>query len=252
MTRSYEPGTRLDASAQELFDWFNGRLLQEARKIAARRPDGNSRVSSSDILDSLRRQQERGRWRERAAFAAQVTLTALAISAAVMSFAIVRLVLGGEGTGVSDAVSSSRSLFTTVLLATLLIVATATLLAIFRESREGQSRIGKVRVARSSRRESEIALRTEWSDFEELMQRELYADPIEVPVQDLSDDIVRFSRRYDLDPEEIRSILRTRNAVAHDPRATSLREIRRNLLRLRSLLEKLSPLMPTTRQTLGS
>lgn len=75
-----------------------------------------------------------------------------------------------------------------------------------------------------------------------LMRQELYADPGDAPVHDLSGDMMRFAQRYDLDPEEIRSVLRARNAVAHDPRDISLAEIRRSMLRLRSLLDKLSPL----------
>lgn len=216
MTRGYEPRTGLDTSAQELLESFNSVFLREARRVAARRSSDNNRVSFPDILNSPGRQQERVRWRERAAFSAQVILTAVAISAAVMSIAVTYLVISSDDTGGSGTVSSARSLFTTVLLATLLIVSAAILFAIFREpkkegrSEKSQSRIEKVLLARSSRRESELALLSEWSDFEELIKRELYADPSDAPGHNLSRDIVRFSRRYDLDPEEIRSILRAR------------------------------------------
>lgn len=243
MTLSYEPETRFDASAQELLDSLNFLIIREARKVATRRPSDHTLVSSSDILVSLKKRQERARWRERGTFSLQVTLTAVAISATAVSFAT-SLSLGGNSSG-SDVVSSSKSLLVTVLLATLLIVASATLFAIFRESKECQfenwrSRSSKAHQAPSSRCGRELALLSRWSGFEELMKRELYANPSDAPIQDLSGDIVRFSRLYDLDPEEIRSILRARNAVAHDPRSTSAAEVRESLLRLRSLTEKLS------------
>jgi hypothetical protein len=44
---------------------------------------------------------------------------------------------------------------------------------------------------------------------------------------------------------QIRSILRTRNAVAHDPGVTSAAEICESLLRLRSLIKKLNLLRLT-------
>lgn len=254
MTRSYEQGTSLDASAQELLESFNGLLLREARKVAARRSSNNESesVSYRDILDSLGKRRERVRWRERAKFSVQVILTAVAISATVMSFAVTLLIVSSDDAGGSGAVSSSRSFFTTVLLAMLLIVSTAILFAFIREPKEGKSeksrsRRWKALLARSSRRESELELLSGWSEFEALIKRELYTNPSDAPVYDLSGDIIRFSQRYDLNPEEIRSILRARNAVAHGSRATSLAEVRKNLLKLRSLLEKLSPLGPAGR-----
>lgn len=242
MTLSYEPEMRLDASAQELLESLNGLILREAQKIATRRPSDQNVVSSSDILASLEKRQERGRWRERAKFSVQVTLAAVAISATAVSFATI-LSLGGNPSG-GDIVDFSKSLLTTVLLATLIIVSTGVLLAFFREPKESQFaknqvRGSETRRALSSQRGRRLALLNGWSDFEKLMKRELYVNPSEVPVHDLSGDIVRFSRLYDLDPEDIRSILRARNAVAHDPRATSGAEVSESLLRLRSLTEKL-------------
>ncbi len=243
MTLSYEPETRLDASAHELLDSLNSLIVREARQVATRRPSNHAAVSSSDILVSLKNRQERARWQERGAFSLQVTLTAVAISATAVSFAT-SLSLGGNTSG-SDVVSSSKSLLTTVSLATLLIVAAATLFAIFRESKERQSkedrsRSGTAHQSPSSRRGRELALLKGWSNLEELVKRELYSSPDEAPVCDLSGDIVRFSRLYDLDPEEIRYILRARNAVAHDPRSASAAEVRESLARLRLLIEKLS------------
>ena len=250
MTRSYKPGPRLEASAQELLESLNGLILREARQVAVRRRvDGESdgeKVSFWDILDSLEKSRKRGQRRERGAFAAQVTFTAIAISSAATSLAISFLAVGTGGTRSGSATSSS-SLLVTVILAMLLIVSSATLIAFFREPRESRepqgegSPIGKARKPRHSRREDELALLKEWLDFEDFMKRELCGASSEAPVYDLSSSIVDFSRIYDLDPEEIRSILRVRNMIVHDPRLTSSVEIHKNLLKLRLLLEKLSP-----------
>lgn len=240
VTRSYKPGTRLDAGAEELLESVSGLILREARQAAARRTGDDNHVSSVDILGVLKRQQNCGRWRDRAAFAAQVILTAVAITATLTSFAAVRLTVGIAHPDKNGAVSSTTSFFTTVMLAALLIVAATVLVAVLRESKEDQRRTRKVRQARSSRREDRRALLSEWLDFEQLMRRQLYVDPSNAPVHDLSSDILRFSQLYDLDSDEIRSVLRVRNAIAHDERVSAA-DVQESLRRLRLLRQKLSP-----------
>jgi hypothetical protein len=241
VTRRIKPGTRLDASAEELLESVSGLILREARQAAAQRTGDDNRVSSVDILDVLERQLKRGRWKDRTAFAAQVILTAVAIAATATSFAAVRLTVGIANPDKNGAVSSITSFFTTVMLATLLIVAAAVLVAVLRESKEDQRRTSKVRQAGSSRREDRRALLSEWLDFEQFMRRQLYVDPSNAPVHELSSDILRFAQVYDLDSDEIRSVLRVRNAIAHDERV-SAPDVQESLRRLRLLRQKLSPI----------
>jgi hypothetical protein len=79
-------------------------------------------------------------------------------------------------------------------------------------------------------------------EFEDFMKRELYGKSGEAPLDDLSGILVDFSLRYDLNPEEIRSILRTRNVVVYDRNLSSPDEVRQALLKIRLVFEKLSPL----------
>lgn len=244
MTLSYEPETRLDASAHELLDSLNSLIVREARQVATRRPNDPTVVSSSDILASSKERRKSIRTLDLGAFSLQVTLAAFVISAMAVSFAAILSL--GENSSRNDVAITSKSLLTMVLLATLIIVSAVTLLTILRQPKEQRqsdrtrSHSSAASQYPSSRRGRELALLRGWSDFEELVKREIYANPSEAPVHDLSGDIARFSQLYDLDPEEIRFILRTRNAVAHDPRSTSAAEVRESLLRLQSLIQKLS------------
>lgn len=240
MTRSYKPDPHLEASAQELLESLNGLILREAHQVSIRRRSAAGQVSFSDILDILEKRQVRGRHRERGTFAIQVIFTATAVSSAVISLAIAILAVSSKDVG--GGTTSLSSLFVTVLLTMFLILGSATLLAVFRDPREGGGEDGGgKRPSRRSRHEDERELLKEWLDFENFMTRELYGSSGEAPVCNLSGDIVDFSRLYDLDPEEIRSILRVRNAVVYDPKLTTPSEIRKNLLKLRLLLDKLSP-----------
>ena len=135
----------------------------------------------------------------------------------------------------------------TVFLVLSMSVAVATLLGIVYKASRDRDGSNKSWLPRYCRREDEATLLKEWVEFEDFMKRELYGKLGEVPLDDLSGIIVDFSLLYDLNPEEIRSILRTRNAIVYNQPISSPGEARRSLAELRSIFERLRPIWDNDR-----
>ena len=136
----------------------------------------------------------------------------------------------------------------TVFLVIAMSVAVATLFGLLYGASRDRDGSNRPWSTHHSRRGDGLALLGEWMEFEGFMKRELYGKLQEVPLDDLSGIIVDFSLLYDLNPEEIRSILRTRNAIFYNQPISSSGGIWGSsggiwgsLSELRSIFEKLRP-----------
>lgn len=245
MTRSYESEARLNRGAEKLLESLPRSILQEAHQAAARRDEATKEVSPIDIIEGLEAKRKQNRRQDRVVFASQVFGTAVALSAIILSFAVAFLTVEDRQSAISDNSGSTTSLFVTVLLVLLIVMGASLLmfvigdvLGVFRD-----------RMFRSSRYHNELALVNEWRVFENAMRRDLGAsEPGRGP--ELSALMQQFASLYGVDVEDVKKILRIRNAVAHGMSRASTRDVRESLGNLRMLAHILeisenNPLRPT-------
>ncbi|MGH3821992.1 MAG: hypothetical protein ACRDRA_04010 [Pseudonocardiaceae bacterium] len=228
MTQGHESGVRPNPGAERLLEYLAESILQEA---AVRRNDPAGEISSLDIVATLESRRKLSRRRDRGAFAVQVLGTAIALSGAVTVLSTGLLALRNWQTGAVQP----GPFFTTVLLAILAVVAVTLLMFRIGDISDGF----RSRLLRGSRYEEELELLRSWEIFEESMRRSVEEVDANNKRPDLSTVILKFADRYGVDPQQVKTVLRVRNAVAHRTSKVSAREVRVRLDELRKLREVL-------------